>query len=605
MTAFIHNLIARTMAFSRNSLFLAVCALVASVAVMGVMSSKAALASGDVNEASCPNESMVGFNANLPDCRAYEQVSPVEKDGGSGGVLNFDYPNQVFLVTGGFGGRPMQTLSDGSKITYAGEPFFDVQRKEAGEVLFGQYTSSRSASGWETQTADTLPLETAPVPVLPSAAETSVQFVEDAQVVEETPSGSKVFFLDAAELPGISTAGPSEPDLYEYTEPTPALPQGRMIDLTVDPTPGQHADVQGIIGIGGEGAEEGAYVYFVAGGIVAPGPSKSGCKSSNQETVGEGCNLYLRHNGITTYITTLPSEDEHGFSNQQVGGVVGFERTLDWAPLPFERTSEVSPNGRYIVLGSHAALTVAVNGSVEIYRYDATASEKHEQPLVCVSCSTIGAAAAPEAILPSSPRTLINGANRQRSVLDDGRVFFTTTAALVPQDVNNQADVYEWEDGVPRLISGGTSDISYAVFTDASADGSDVFFTTSQSLVSQDQDEITDLYDAKEYGGFPPRLAPACPVDAACSAAARRSEPPTLPGTPASATFSGMESLPPPLTTGPPSTPKPLTKREELTKALRSCHAKRDRRKRSACEKLARKRYGPARRSASKKRGKL
>ena len=33
---------------------------------------------------------------------------------------------------------------------------------------------------------------------------------------------------------------------------------------------------------------------------------------------------------------------------------------------------------------------------------------------------------------------------------------------------------------------------------DASADGNDVFFTTSQSLVPRDQDEITDLYDARE-----------------------------------------------------------------------------------------------------------
>jgi hypothetical protein len=42
-----------------------------------------AFAAGDANEAACPNEASSGFRTYLPDCRAYELVSPVYKDGAS------------------------------------------------------------------------------------------------------------------------------------------------------------------------------------------------------------------------------------------------------------------------------------------------------------------------------------------------------------------------------------------------------------------------------------------------------------------------------------------------------------------------------------------
>ena len=53
------------------------------VAMLGVLAvaSASALAAGDANEAACPNEASSGFRAYLPDCRAYELVSPVFKDG--------------------------------------------------------------------------------------------------------------------------------------------------------------------------------------------------------------------------------------------------------------------------------------------------------------------------------------------------------------------------------------------------------------------------------------------------------------------------------------------------------------------------------------------
>ena len=53
-------------------------------------------------------------------------------------------------------------------------------------------------------------------------------------------------------------------------------------------------------------------------------------------------------------------------------------------------------------------------------------------------------------------------------------------------------DVYEYENGQPRLLSSGTSD-SDSMFFDATPSGSDVFFATSEQLVPQDTDTAADL----------------------------------------------------------------------------------------------------------------
>jgi hypothetical protein len=87
---------------------------------------------------------------------------------------------------------------------------------------------------------------------------------------------------------------------------------------------------------------------------------------------------------------------------------------------------------------------------------------------------------------------------------DDGRyVFFDTLDALVPQDINKQRDVYEYDTvtGQVHLISGGTCDCG-SFFVDASPDGGNVFFTTHQELVQADIDTNSDLYDARIDGGI-------------------------------------------------------------------------------------------------------
>jgi hypothetical protein len=90
-----------------------------------------------------------------------------------------------------------------------------------------------------------------------------------------------------------------------------------------------------------------------------------------------------------------------------------------------------------------------------------------------------------------------------RGISDDGRrVFFNTPEPLVSADVNGHGDVYEYENGAVHLISSGQGSLD-STFFEASASGGDVFFVTRDQLVSSDQDVNTDLYDARENGGFP------------------------------------------------------------------------------------------------------
>jgi hypothetical protein len=76
-------------------------------------------------------------------------------------------------------------------------------------------------------------------------------------------------------------------------------------------------------------------------------------------------------------------------------------------------------------------------------------------------------------------------------------VVFTTTEQLTAADADESRDVYERVGGVTRLVStgpeGGNGEFA-ANFVAASADGSKIFFVTSERLVPQDTDSSPDVY---------------------------------------------------------------------------------------------------------------
>jgi hypothetical protein len=452
----------------------------------------------------------------------------------------------------------------------------------------------------------------------------------------------------------VSGAGAAEywtatPDgRYAYYTEAGELWQFDTLTNTPTRLTAPEAGVQGVIGTNQTG-EDGSYIYFVAEGALAPGATSQVCRLQtvqNLQAIAEekeglitseqlqaiqlrlkaeeeeelngatpqhtGCNLYLRHEGRTIFIASLAPTDnkfEAGGSGRYSG---------DWKANLGERAAEVTPDGHHAVFQSFRSLTGYDNNLkleplspghpiAEAFVYSAD-----EGRLSCASCNPAGAppvtaehgAANNRSHSHSSrlPVSLQDNTYTHRWISNDGnRVFFDSEQPLSPADENARQDVYEWErEGTPGcpvatskyggcvyLLSGANTQ-GYSFLVDADATGNNVFFEHQGPLGSADvPPDRNQLYDARVDGGFPnPQICTGCestPPSAAQSFA-----------NPATTAFSGAGNYPPP-----PANPpvKRLTNAQKLANAVKACRKKHDRHKRIACERSARRRYGPAHRA--------
>jgi hypothetical protein len=310
--------------------------------------------------------------------------------------------------------------------------------------------------------------------------------------------GSVAFFTSAEKLTDDATTGPfsSGNDIYRYDVVTEEL-----TDITVDGADENGAEVLAVLG----GSDDGTRLYFVAKGVLAPGA-----------TAGQ-TNLYA----------WTDDGSAKGTVDFIVSGIDSVNWTGEFKPgAPMTKVPvRVTPDGDSLLFQSSSKLTTYPNeGHLEVYLYDAA-----NEDLKCASCNPQGfpASADAEAVgtgdRPQQARTLS---------ADGRRVFFNTTEELVAEDVDSVRDVYEYDgaNGEVRLVSHGPGGYP-ASFSDAGADGRDVFFLTRERLVAIDQDDNLDVYDARIGGGIasqnPPLAIPPC-VGQECLA-------PTPPAPPAQA----------------------------------------------------------------------
>jgi hypothetical protein len=150
-------------------------------------------------DTSCPNQAFrYGPGAFLPDCRAYEMVSPVEKNGddihaGEGGDIRAAY-NQAAL--------------DGNKLTYSNyTPFGDIKSARGSN----QYIATRGADGWSSHGIN------APLGATFSNqpyAGTNFLYDLNTQFQMFTPDLSRAWLVDHNRTP-LTPDGGDAPNLYQ------------------------------------------------------------------------------------------------------------------------------------------------------------------------------------------------------------------------------------------------------------------------------------------------------------------------------------------------------------------------------------------------------
>jgi hypothetical protein len=223
-------------------------------------------------------------------------------------------------------------------------------------------------------------------------------------------------------------------------------------------------------------------------------------------------NVYLFRNGAVQYVTTLDPESFYCTATNTSG--TG-ERCSEG---PIARM-QVSPDGKFMAFLTASPVTLYNNaGHSEMYLY-----EPDREKVLCVSCIPSG----------DPPTSDVAASQNGLFMTDDGRTFFTTDDALVHGDTNHAQDVYEYVDGFAQLITPGTGDTRSQAHNEfvlqfnlsglmgVSADGTDVYFSTNQTLVSQDRNGLfLKFYDARAGGGFPaPAPPPPCAAADECHGA--------------------------------------------------------------------------------------
>jgi hypothetical protein len=414
----------------------------------------------------CPNEALRRQNNStaLPDCRAYEMVSPVAKEG-------FDATSRASILQ-----YPAQAAPSGEAVAYQGYgPFVGAPAN----LFPNAHLSSRTSGGW--QTVDVTP--PTPNPTLPfgaSAAITEFSFSEDlsqqvvmvpGQALTDLPAGNEgLFNLFLRKADGsyslVNSAPPTEfpppgAECYEFSR---CFAEFDLIAFA-----GASSDFE--------------HVFFEA----------------NDSLVGTGApggfvsNLYESSGGQLQVVGVLPDGELAPSGAVPGSGGGGFFGGFYGEWLNVDRA--VSADGKRVLFSAVAdggQPAPAQNGLTELY------DRIEGNETIEVSAPAPGATPANPA---PQPAQFWNASE------DGSLVFFTSAAELTTPSntgtANNSEDLYRYNVDTETLtdLSVDTNPVDAATgagvqgVVGASTDGSYVYFVASGELLpGEGEDGQPNLY---------------------------------------------------------------------------------------------------------------
>jgi hypothetical protein len=418
--------------------------LTALLAVLSLVGSGAGVArAGDVNRASCPNELTSGFRSYLPDCRAYERVTPSYKGGFPVAIEGIsETGTQVEARSFGIFSHPENTGQIGSA-----------------------YEISLTAAGWEPTPLD------APSSLFSSfSVETVSPDFSSSLWFARVPSQSAI--------PGVYLGVP---------------PRGPFTRIG----PGGPASAGGteVLQLVGASRDLSHSLYRV----LAPSLGGKSLLWPGDGTVGEGQPSLYEYTGVDNEEPRLVGVNNTGpVGSVAAGNLISQCGTYLGGPGPLTGLPRENANNAVSDSGAKVFFTalgrdygeacgglgagVVVPDTNEVYaRVDASQADAHT-----VAISEPTKADCGECILSGKADADYQGAS-----LDGSEVFFTTTQHLLPGAAGAGADLYRYDfngpaEGRVTLLSAGDpagADVQRAVRV--SDDGSHVYFLARGALTAE------------------------------------------------------------------------------------------------------------------------
>jgi WD40-like Beta Propeller Repeat len=416
----------------------------------------------------CPNASLrAGASLSLPDCRAYEQVSPTEKGG---------FPATTMGLT------PVQVAPSGEGIAYLGNEAFPGALGNT--ALVAAHVSSHTETGWLTTE------QTPPVPVaeVAKAYVVGYDFTED---LSETVLRVPLVALTADATPGVFNLFRRDPSGHYslIDDAQPAVSAEEQCPPVLLSICFFIANVTAYAGA----SEDLSHVLFESTAQLtpeAPGPE-----------IG---NLYENSEGHVRLVGIMP--DGNPAIGSTAGGGSSFEYTSTEQDIEGRLEHSISSDGTRVVFQAAAdggEPDSAQVGLPEVY----DRIEGKETIELSAPAPGVTPANTPE---PASFWTASS---------DGSKVFFTSTAALTKQSntgsENNGADLYEYNVAKRTLVDltvdtnpadAATGPMVQGV-VDASSDGSYVYFVAlGQMVQGEGVDGQPNLYVVHD-GGSPTFIA--------------------------------------------------------------------------------------------------